>query len=175
MYKRQPVGHPDVAPLTVLGGFLCNGFLHRVIREQGGAYGGGANQDSANACFKFFSYRDPRLSDTLDDFNCSIDWLLETEHDRQALEEAILGVIGSIDKPASPAGDASQAFHNDLFGRTAEQRQAFRQQILAVSLDDLNRVAREYLHNREASIAVISNHEHEQQCTDLGLNIYNLG
>ncbi len=174
-YKTVPVGHPDVAPLTVLGGFLCNGFLHRVIREQGGAYGGGANQDSANACFKFFSYRDPRLSDTLDDFNCSIDWLLETEHDRQALEEAILGVIGSIDKPASPAGDASQAFHNDLFGRTAEQRQAFRQQILAVSLDDLNRVAREYLHNREASIAVISNHEHEQQCTDLGLNIYNLG
>ncbi len=173
--KTVPVGHPDAAPLTVLGGFLRNGFLHRVIREQGGAYGGGANQDSANACFKFFSYRDPRLGDTLDDFNKSIDWLLTTQHEPQALEEAILGVISNIDKPASPAGDAKEAFHNDLFGRTAAQRQAFRQQVLSVSLDDLTRVAQEYLHNKPQSIAVISNHEHEQQCAELGLTIYNLG
>lgn len=174
-YRTVPVDHADAAPLTVLGGFLRNGFLHRVIREQGGAYGGGASQDSANACFKFFSYRDPRLTETLDDFNKAIDWLLDTDHDPQALEEAILGVISSIDKPASPAGDASQTFHNNLFGRTAEQRQAFRQQILSVSIDDLTRVGRIYLHDKPQSIAVISNHEHEQECSGLGLTIYNLG
>ncbi len=174
-YATVPVGHTDAAPLTVLGGFLRNGFLHRSIREQGGAYGGGANQDSANACFKFFSYRDPRLSDTLNDFNKSIDWLLETRHEPQALEEAILGVISSIDKPASPAGNAKQAYHNSLFGRTSEQRQAFRQQILAVTIDDLIRVARQYLQNTPESIAVISNHEHQEECSQLGLDIINLG
>ena len=32
-------GHPDAPALTVLGAYLRNGFLHRAIREQGGAYG----------------------------------------------------------------------------------------------------------------------------------------
>ena len=173
-FATVPVDHPDAAPLTVLGGFLRNGFLHRSIREQGGAYGSGATQDSANACFKFFSYRDPRLTDTLSDFNQSIQWLLETSHDYQALEEAILGVISSLDKPASPAGDAKQTFHNNLFGRNAQQRQKFRQQILAVTIDDLLRVAKSYLNDKPESIAVVSNHEHEQECQDLGLEIISL-
>ena len=174
-YATVPVEHADAAPLTILGGFLRNGFLHRRIREQGGAYGGGASQDSANACFKFFSYRDPRLSETLNDFTASIDWLLNNEHDEQALEEAILGVISNLDKPGSPAGDAKQAFHNTLFGRTAEQRQAFRQRILSVTIEDLLRVARQYLKEQSPSIAVISNHEHESECRDLGLELVQLG
>ncbi len=173
-FATVPVEHPDAAPLTILGGFLRNGFLHRSIREQGGAYGGGATQDSANACFKFYSYRDPRLSDTLDDFEQSIQWMIETEHDYQALEEAILGVISSLDKPSSPAGDAKQAFHNNLYGRDEAQRQKFRQAILAVTVDDLLRVTKEYFIEKESSIAVISNHEHEKECVKLGLDIFNI-
>lgn len=173
-YATVPVGHPDAAPLTILGGFLRNGFLHRRIREQGGAYGSGASHDSANACFKFFSYRDPRLSETFDDFEQSLQWLLETNHEYQALEEAILGVISSIDKPSSPAGDAKQTFHNNLFGRNAQQRQKFRQEILAVTIDDLIRVAKRYLIEQKNSMAVVSNHEHEKECIELGLDIINL-
>ena len=82
-----------------------NGYLHRAIREQGGAYGAGASQDSQSA-FRFFSYRDPRISDTLDDFDRSIDWLLDNPLGDEKIEEAILGVIGSLDKPGSPAGEA---------------------------------------------------------------------
>ncbi|MCU7938727.1 MAG: insulinase family protein [gamma proteobacterium symbiont of Bathyaustriella thionipta] len=170
-YATVPVGHEDAAPLTVLGGFLRNGFLHRCIREQGGAYGSGANQDSANTCFKFFSYRDPRLTETLSDFDKSFKWLLETTHDYQALEESILGVISNIDKPGSPAGDAKQTFQSNLFGRDAQQRQKFRQEILAVTIDDLIRVAKTYLIGHESSVAVVSNHEHETECTELGLEL----
>ncbi|MCU7835351.1 MAG: insulinase family protein [gamma proteobacterium symbiont of Taylorina sp.] len=173
-YATVPVEHPDSAALTVLGGFLRNGYLHRSIREQGGAYGGGATQDSANACFKFFSYRDPRLSETLDDFEASIQWLFKTSHDYLALEEAILGVISSLDKPSSPAGDAKQTFHNNLFGRDLKQRQQFRQRILSVSIDDLLTVARSYFVGQSASIAIITNHDHEQECYELGLEIFNL-
>ncbi len=173
-YATVPVEHDDSAALTVLGGFLRNGFLHRSIREHGGAYDGGATQDSANACFKFFSYRDPRLSKTLDDFDESINWLLKTHHDYLALEEAILGVISSLDKPASPAGDAKQVFHNNLFGRSTEQRQRFRQRILAVTIDDLLAVANTYFTGQFASIAVISNHDHEDECLEFGLEVFNL-
>ncbi len=156
-YPTVPMAHPDAAALTVLSGFLRNGYLHRAIREQGGAYGGGANQDSNNACFRFFSYRDPRLQETLADFDQAIDWMLDNEHDEEQLEQAILGVVGSLDKPSSPAGEAKQAFHNALFGRGHEQRKAFRQQVLQVTLADLKRVTAQYLKPELASAAVVTN------------------
>ncbi len=52
-YPTVPAAHEDAAALTVLGGFLRNGYLHGAIREQGGAYGGGATQDSSSASFRF--------------------------------------------------------------------------------------------------------------------------
>jgi Zn-dependent M16 (insulinase) family peptidase len=155
-YPTVPVQHPDSAALTVLGGFLRNGFLHRAIREQGGAYGGGAAQDSGIAAFRFYSYRDPRLEDTLNDFEAAIDWMLNSKHSYQPLEEAILGVVGTLDKPSSPAGEAKQHFHNRLFGRTHSQREQFRQQIVDVTLDDLLRVTESYLRPELASTAVIT-------------------
>ena len=166
-YPTVPVGHVDAAALTILGGFLRNGFLHRAIREQGGAYGGGASQDSGIAAFRFYSYRDPRLEETLSDFDASVSWMLEEQHDQRPLEEAILGVIGSLDKPSSPAGEAKQHFHNRLFGRTHEQREEFRQRILDVTLDDLRRVAQTYLRPELASTAVITNASQLDATADL--------
>jgi Zn-dependent M16 (insulinase) family peptidase len=165
-YPTVTVSHPDAAPLTVLGGFLRNGFLHRVIREQGGAYGGGASQDSSIAAFRFFSYRDPRLEETLGDFDQSIQWLLETDHEAEQLEQAILGVISGLDKPGSPAGEAKQAFHNSLFGRSPEQRREFRRRLLQVSLDDLKRVTVQYLKPELASVAAITSPANYEQLGD---------
>ena len=156
-YPTVTEQHPDAAALTVLGGFLRNGFLHRAIREQGGAYGGGASHDSGIAAFRFYSYRDPRLVETLQDFDASVSWLLDTPHDDRSLEEAILGVIGSMDKPGSPAGEAKQHFHNRLFGRNHETRERFRENILGVSLDDLRRVTETYLKPDLASTAIVTN------------------
>jgi Zn-dependent M16 (insulinase) family peptidase len=157
-FPTVPVEHEDAAALTVLGGFLRNGYLHTAIREQGGAYGGGASQDSSIGAFRMYSYRDPRLEGTLKDFDAAIDWMLNTSHQADALEQAILGVIGSLDKPSSPAGEAKQHYHNRLFGRSHEQRQQFRQRILDLKLEDLRRVTENYLQADKASIAVISSH-----------------
>lgn len=155
-YPTVPTEHPDAAPLSLLGEYLKNGYLHRAIREQGGAYGSGASQDSNVAAFRFCSYRDPRLQETLDDMDRALDWLMSEQHKPHMLEQAILGVIGSIDKPGSPAGEAKQAFHNALYGRTPEQRAAFRQRILNVTLADLERVANQYLVPEKASVAVVT-------------------
>ncbi|MBE9538726.1 MAG: insulinase family protein [Proteobacteria bacterium] len=170
-YPTVPVQHADAPALTVLGGVLRNGFLHRVIREQGGAYGGGASQDSGIAAFKFYSYRDPRLAETLADFDAAIDWMLTTKHEFRVLEEAILGVIGSLDKPGSPAGEAKQHFHNRLFGRSHQQRQLFRQHILDVTLDDLQRVTETYLRPELASTAVITSNNQQESATVLAADM----
>ncbi len=155
-YASVPLNHTDAPALTVLGPFLRNGYLHRAIREQGGAYGGGAGYDGDSGIFRFYSYRDPRLSETLADFDRSLEWLARSDYPTRALEEACLGVIGSIDRPDSPAGEAIGAYLGSLYGRTPEQRRTFRARILNVTLDDLRRVGALYLDPAKASIAVVS-------------------
>ena len=171
-YATVPIEHEDAPALTVLAGFLRNGYLHRTVREQGGAYGGGASYQSDIAAFRFFSYRDPRLTETLNDFDQSIQWLLNEKQEWSQVEEAILGVIGSIDKPTSPAGEAKDAFVNALYGRTPQQRQQYRSRILKVNLDDLRRVAATYFDPDNASVAVISNHNNESTGSNLALEIF---
>ena len=173
-YPTVPIEHDDAAPLSVLAGFLRNGFLHTAIREKGGAYGGGASYTSDIAAFRFYSYRDPRLVDTLNDFDKSIEWLLSEKHEWRQVEEAILGVISGIDKPSSPAGEAKEAFQNQLFGRTPEKRRYYRSRILKVTLDDLKRVGETYFDPGKASTAVITNAATLDQTGDLGMDVIKL-
>jgi Zn-dependent M16 (insulinase) family peptidase len=144
-YPTVAGGHPDAPVLSVLAAYLRNGYLHRAIREQGGAYGGGASHDANVGAFRFFSYRDPRNLGTLADFDESISWLLNSPHSDLALEEAIFSVISSLDKPASPAGEVKKAFYDALFLRTSEQKKEYREGILSTTVADLQRVAERYL------------------------------
>ena len=172
-YAAVPVAHEDAAAFAVLGPFLRNGYLHRAIREQGGAYGGGASYDGDSCTFRFYSYRDPRLADTLEDFDRSVAWLLSgRDQTSRTLEEAILGVIGSIDHPDSPAGEAVSAYFAGLHGRTPAHRRAFRSRVLQVTLEDLHRVASTYLDPKKGSVAVISDSTTlDREGTRLGLTL----
>ena len=171
-YPTVAAEHPDAAALMVLGGFLRNNYLHRAIREQGGAYGGGAGYDADAGTFRFYSYRDPRLGETLADFEASIRWLLDNDHPWRLVEEAILGVISAIDKPGSPAGEARTAFYGRLHGRTPEQRRALRQRVLEVRQQDLKRVAEDYLLDpSRAGTAVISDPATLERHPELELEI----
>ena len=167
-YGAVPEGHADAPALAVLARFLSDGFLHPAIREKGGAYGGGASFDADNAAFAFYSYRDPRLADTLADFDRALDWL-QGSHAPQLLEEAVLGVIRRLDKPRSPAGVAVHWFYSALHGRDAAFRAQFRAAVLATRLDDLRRVAQRYLVPARGVVGVVS-HAGERAALDtLGL------
>jgi presequence protease len=171
-YATVPMGHEDSAPLVVLGNLMRNGFLHRVIREQGGAYGGGASQDSNSGAFRFYSYRDPRMEDTLLDFDKAIDWFMHTQHSWQSIEESILGAVSGIDKPDSPAGRAKRLFHAELHGRTLEHRQLFRDRLLATQLSDLQRVCERYLKPELANTAIVTDKTHASRAEALGLELF---
>ncbi|ABK45427.1 Peptidase M16C associated domain protein [Magnetococcus marinus MC-1] len=156
-YAAVPYTHADAPALTVLGPLMRNGFLHTAIREKGGAYGAGAGFDADAAAFRFQSFRDPRLGKTLQDFDRCIDWLLADGHGDAPLEEAILNVIGGMDKPGSPSGEAKRAYHDLRRGRTPEVRRRFRKEILAVTWKDLKRVTETYLQPALAQTAVVTN------------------
>ncbi|MDM1279424.1 insulinase family protein [Acinetobacter indicus] len=170
-YPAVEVSHPDAAPLMVLAAYLRNGFLHSAIREKGGAYGGGASYDG-NACsFRFYSYRDPRLAETFKDFEASVDWLLNTEQLPHQLEEAILGLIASMDKPGSPAGEAITACYALLHARTPAFRTKLRERLLAVTLDDLKRVADVYLRQQTPVKSVVAPVAKREVLQELGFQI----
>ena len=170
-YQAVDVAHADAAPLMVLAAYLRNGFLHSAIREKGGAYGGGASYDG-NACsFRFYSYRDPRLAETFNDFEASVQWLLNTEQQPHQLEEAILGLVASMDKPGSPAGEAITACYALLHARTPKFRKMLRERLLNVTLDDLNRVAKQYLLQQKPVKAVVAPFAKREELQKLGFNI----
>ncbi len=172
-FTTVPMTHADSPALTVLGQFLRNGYLHRAIREQGGAYGGGASHDSAHGIFKFFSYRDPRIAGTLQDFQASVQWVLNTTHEARTLEEAILSVISSLDKPSSPAGEAQRAHFDQLYGLSPEFRQDYRQRVINVTLADLQRVTDTYL-TQSGSTAILTSESNWESLSESDLENANL-
>lgn len=170
-YQAVDVAHPDAAPLMVLAAYLRNGFLHSAIREKGGAYGGGASYDG-NACsFRFYSYRDPRLAETFNDFEASVQWLINTEQQPHQLEEAILGLVASMDKPGSPAGEAITACYALLHARTPKFRKILRERLLNVNLDDLQRIAKQYLLAQKPVKAVVAPFAKREELQKLGFSI----
>lgn len=174
-YPVPAADHDDTPALMVLAPYLRNGYLHSAIREKGGAYGGGASYD-ANACaFKFFSYRDPHCEQTFAHFESSIDWLLTDEQSAEQLEEAILGVVSGMDRPASPAGEAVKACFAKLYHRDEDWQNAMRRKILAVTLDDLRRVAKTYLKNKPHTKASLAPYDKEQTLRELGFVVERIG
>ncbi|MGH8596665.1 MAG: insulinase family protein, partial [Gammaproteobacteria bacterium] len=153
----------------VLSRYLSDGFLHPEIREKGGAYGSGASFDRDVGCFFFYSYRDPRLKDTLADFDRALDWFAAT-NDPVRLEESILGVIRALDKPRSPAGAAIDAYYSQRAGRTPAFRAEFRSRVLHTSYSDLSAVAVRYLDPRRGVVGVVTNRTEEATIQALGLH-----
>ena len=164
--------HNDAPALSVLGAVLRNGYLHTAIREKGGAYGSGAMQDSNNKVFKFFSYRDPRCTETFQDFKKSREWSLKNITQEQ-LDEGILGIISSIDKPLSPFGEAMSDFSMNIDKKNIKTRLEIREKVKACTIDDLINVSQKYLFN-ESKKSVIAGENYIEEMKSLNFKIKNI-
>jgi len=156
-----PMTHADAPSLQVLAKLLRSGYLHREIREKGGAYGGLAGYNCEGGLFSLLSYRDPNISRTLQVFSDSAEWAAAGRFSEQEIDEAVLATFSDLDRPLSPGGRGSREFLNILQQLTPERRQRFRSDILDTTREKLMRVAESYLINKdgESSIAVLANAE----------------
>jgi len=157
--RTVPYTHPNSAPLFLLAQALSTCYLHREIREKGGAYGGGAAASPLGGTFSMSSYRDPRSLETVDVYEAAAAWAAkEGAFSDRDLEEAKLRAFKSLDSPVAPSGKGSTLFLNKLDDDT---RQVFRSALLAVEIGDLARVAQTYLVNgaSEAATAIVGNEE----------------
>ena len=122
-----------------------------------------------NRVFKFFSYRDPRCTETFNEFKKSREWSLKNISQDQ-LDEGILGVISSIDKPLSPYGEAMSDFINILDNRDKESRLAFRTKVKELSINDIINVSRKYLFN-ESKKSLIAGENYIEEIKNLDFDI----
>jgi len=155
-FKTVRYTHPDAPGLLVLANYLRDTFLHRELREKGGAYGAVAQASIGGGTFYMASYRDPNITRTYDTFDRAITWLIEGEVDGEALKEAILGACGDVDPLESPDIKGRREATNRLTGFTRPERERFKQRLLAVSAADLRRIAGTYLlrgHHVQTTVA----------------------
>ncbi|KAK1345642.1 hypothetical protein QTO34_008105 [Cnephaeus nilssonii] len=139
--RTAPYTHPDHASLKILARLMTAKFLHTEIREKGGAYGGGAKL-SHNGIFTFYSYRDPRSTETLQSFAKAVDWAKSGKFSQQDIDEAKLSVFSAVDAPVAPADKGLDHF---LYGLSDELKQAHREQLFAVHREGLIDVSNKYL------------------------------
>ena len=169
VYPAVGADHPDAAPLGVLAALLGGDFLARTIREDGGAYGAGARYCERSATLRIFSYRDPRLGETLDDFDRASETLRRRPLARGRLEEAILRAVRELDRPRAFQVAAFERYLDELQGRDPKGMQRQRDAMLRTSAEAVREMARRYLHPERGRVGVLAAAGREGELDRLGI------
>lgn len=135
--KTVSYTHPD-APFLSLAAFLMdNLYLHTSLREQGGAYGGGAASNVMPANFYFYSYRDPNILSSWNAFDAAVKSLSAGDFEDIDVEEAKMEIIQGLDMPAAPGSRGDIAYGALREGRSLEVRQTYRNRIIEATRQDI--------------------------------------
>jgi len=116
---------------------LDTGWLWERIRLQGGAYGAWSIYEPLTDYLGFVSYRDPQTLATLKAFDDAAAYLRSLDLDRLELTKSIIGVIGQMDRYMLPDQKGFTSMTRNLAGITDELRQAWRDQVLSTSNEQL--------------------------------------
>ena len=153
--------HPDAPALSVISKILRSLFLHREIREKGGAYGGFATYNPEDGTFCLASYRDPHIVRTMEVFRSASEFMTSGTISDEDIKEAVLQVCSDIDKPDPPGPAARKAFYRDIISLTDDARHRFKQDLLSLTRKDVLDVADTHFSPTSTNhgVAVISNEE----------------
>ena len=127
--------------VKLLAPLLDNLILHKAIREQGGAYGGGATYNESQATFSFYTYRDPHIWKSYQAFKKSLQTVAKGLFEEKDLDEAKRECIQSLDEPLSPSSIGSILFHRMAMNKTERLRQQFRKRLLEARPIDIQQMA----------------------------------
>ncbi|MCD7806127.1 MAG: insulinase family protein [Lachnospiraceae bacterium] len=122
--------------LQVLKTMLSYEYLWTQVRVKGGAYGCmlrfGHNGDSY-----FVSYRDPHLKRTVGVYENAAKAIAELEIDDRTMTQYIIGAISELDTPLTPSGLGAMSLSAYMSGKTYEEMQRDRDQLLDCTPDKL--------------------------------------
>jgi Zn-dependent M16 (insulinase) family peptidase len=158
-FKTVRITHEDSPGLAVISKLLRSLYLHREIREKGGAYGGFAMYNSEEGIFSFGSYRDPHITRTLEVYQNACDFIRSGDFSQTDVKEAILQVCSEIDKPETPGPAAMKAFYRDITQLSDDIRKQFKDTLLKLDKQQIQTIAEQYftVDDNQKGTAVISN------------------
>jgi hypothetical protein len=159
--KLYEVGEKISGSSSVVSRFLKTGYLWDYVRVMGGAYGGFCTFAPDVGFFSYLSYRDPNLAKTLDVYDNTAKELIKSAEELaknpEALETAIIGAVGDMDNALGPDQKGWVSLQRWIGGETPEQRQKWRDEVLATKAEDFVQFAERLEKLKEkASVSVIS-------------------
>jgi len=160
-FETVRMEHEDSAALSVISKILRSMYLHREIREKGGAYGGFALYSPEDGLFSFASYRDPHIVSTLNAFDNAAAFIRAGSFGDEDVDEAVLQVCSEIDKPDPPGPAARKAFYRKIISLSDEMRLRFKSALLSLTRKKVMQAAEKYFDGKETqkAVAVISGDE----------------
>lgn len=126
-----PTLHPDNVALGLASRMISSCFLHKEIREKGGAYGAGAR--ISGGVLSMHTYRDPSPLNSLQVFTKVPTWIQQSLSARD-LDEAKLSLFGDLDAPVAPPNRGAQWWSSGITPEMADER---RDIAFALTLDDV--------------------------------------
>ncbi len=136
---------PQAPALKIASYLLDNIFVHRDVREKGGAYTSGVKYNILTGIYQFFSSRDPNIATTYKAFIDAAESVIKGDFSDLDLHEAKLSYIQDVDGIVVPGSRATVTYFQLKVGLTKEIRQEFRKKLLAVTKEDLIAAMRERL------------------------------
>jgi len=117
-------------------------YLYNMIRLKGGAYGCGLGIQSDTGDVFFYSYRDPKLPETMDVYKKTPDFIENLSPDESELTKYIIGTFSSIDTPKSISGKIGSSVQAYMTDVKLEEVQRIRNEMLDVTLDEIHESAK---------------------------------
>jgi presequence protease len=135
-YDYKKLGYEYTGKMQVLNQVLSTDWLQNRVRVMGGAYGGFSGI-SPNGDVYFASYRDPNLSETIDNFNNSPTFLNDFNADEKTMTRFVIGTISRYDQPRNVSDKGNIAFRRYFEKTTPEFLKAEREAILSTTAEDI--------------------------------------
>jgi zinc protease len=158
-----PRRHPDYLALDIatkiLGGEGGNR-LHRVLRsERGLTYGASADLNALKDTGDIVAETDTRSEKTAEALRLMVEEIVRLQRQRvqqRELSDAQEYLTGSFPLTVeTPSAIALQVLNAVFYGLDLNELQTYRERVNAISVDDIQRVAQQYLHPDKLSIVLV--------------------
>jgi Zn-dependent M16 (insulinase) family peptidase len=134
------MGYEYSGKLVVLNKILTSDWLHKEVRVKGGAYGGFGYFLNTGESF-FGSYRDPNLTNTMEAYAGTTEFIKNYETDSTEMIRSIIGTISWLDYPWTPSQKGNAAINRYYNGFTQQEAQTRRDEVLSATIDDIRALA----------------------------------
>lgn len=140
-WDRRLLGEPYGGAWLLASRILSYDFLWTEVRVKGGAYGAGF-QTTRSGSSRFYSYRDPRIDETVERFRTSGDWLAGVFNPTESeMDGYVVSTVASLDAPAKARELLRRQDGLYFSGATLEDRARVREEVCAAGIDDVRALA----------------------------------